>query len=102
VREETGPEAAPNDDEQVVGRPEQHEGFRRQWQPRLYLRIVLLGLVLAYGTAFVLKNNKQVKVHFVLGKTGVSLIWLILLSVGLGLVLGVLLSQLYRRGRRGK
>lgn len=47
-----------------------------------------------------LKNNKQAKVLFVLGKAGVSLIWLILLSVGLGLVLGVLLSQLYRRGRR--
>lgn len=100
MREETGPEAAPNGDEQVAGGEEQREGFRRQWQPRLYIRIVLVGLVLAYGTAFVLKNNKQVKVHFVLGKAGVSLIWLILLSVGLGLVLGVLLSQLYRRGRR--
>jgi uncharacterized integral membrane protein len=102
VREEIRPETAPNDDEQVASREGQSEGFRRQWQPRLYLRIVLLGLVLGYGPAFVLENNKQVKVHFVLGKAGVSLIWLILLSVGLGLVLGVLLSQLYRRGRRGK
>jgi uncharacterized integral membrane protein len=98
VQEEPGP-ATPPDDEQVVDRKEQREGFRRQWQPRLYLRIVLLGVVLAYGTAFVLENRKQVRVHFVLGKAGVSLIWLILLSVGLGLVVGVLLSQLYRRGR---
>jgi arginine exporter protein ArgO len=42
-----------------------------------------------------------VHVHFVLGTAGVSLIWLILLSLGLGVLLGVLTSQLYRRrGRR--
>lgn len=99
MHEEPGPATAPND-EPVEEHEEQREGFRRQWQPRLYVRIVLLALVLAYGTAFVLENNKQVTVHFVLGTAGVSLIWLILLSVTLGLLLGVLLSQLYRRGRR--
>jgi NhaP-type Na+/H+ or K+/H+ antiporter len=36
----------------------------------------------------------------VVGTTQTSLIWLILLSVALGLLLGVLLSQLYRRSRR--
>jgi uncharacterized integral membrane protein len=100
VQEGPGPEAAPNDDERVVDHEPRGEGFRRQWQPRLYLRIVLLGLVLAYGIAFVLENRKQVRVHFVLDKADVSLIWLILLSVGLGLLVGVLLSQLNRRGRR--
>jgi uncharacterized integral membrane protein len=96
-----GPEPeAPNDAERVVDHEPRGEGFRRQWQPRLHLRIVLLGLVLAYGTAFVLENRKQVRVHFVLGKAGVSLIWLIMLSVGLGPLVGVLLSQLNRRGRR--
>jgi len=79
---------------------EASEGFRRQWQPRLYLRIVVLGLLVAYGIAFVLENHKQVDVHFVLSTARVSLIWLILLSVALGLLLGVLLSQLYRRRRR--
>ena len=54
-------------------------------------------LLLAYGIAFVLENNKHVHVHFVLATAQVSLIWLILLSVALGLLLGVLLSQLYRR-----
>ena len=79
---------------------EQHEGFGRQWQPRLYLRIVFLGLLIAYAIAFVLENNKHVHVHFVLGTAHVSLIWLILLSVALGLLFGVLVSQLYRRRRR--
>lgn len=100
MQAEPGPGTAPNSDEQVVDNKPRDEGFRRQWQPRLYLRIVLLALVLAYGTAFVLENNKQVRVHFVLGTAGVSLIWLILLSVTLGLLVGVLISQLYRRGRR--
>jgi uncharacterized integral membrane protein len=76
------------------------EGFRRQWQPRLYLRIVALGLLVAYGIAFVLENNREVSVHFVFATARVSLIWLILLSVALGLFVGVLLSQLYRRRRR--
>jgi uncharacterized integral membrane protein len=79
---------------------EQHEGFGRQWQPRLYVRIVFLGLLIAYAIAFVLENNKHVHVHFVLGTAHVSLIWLILLSVALGLLFGVLVSQLYRRRRR--
>ena len=79
---------------------EQQEGFGRQWQPRLYLRIVILGLLIGYAIAFVLENNKHVHVHFVLGSAHVSLIWLILLSVALGLLVGVLVSQLYRRRRR--
>jgi len=48
----------------------------------------------------VLENNKHVHVHFVLGTAHVSLIWLILLSVALGLLFGVLVSQLYRGRRR--
>jgi uncharacterized integral membrane protein len=79
---------------------ERDEGFGRQWQPRLYVRIIILGALIAYGIAFVLENNKHVHVHFVLGTAHVSLIWLILLSVALGLLLGVLVSQLYRRRRR--
>ena len=90
--------APPADDEDVV--LEQREGFGRQWQPRLYLRLAILGLLLADAIAFVLENNKHVHVHFVIGTAHVSLIWLILLSVALGLLLGVLVSQLYRRSRR--
>src|SRR4051812_46138264 len=83
------------------GAPEEtaDEGIR-QWQPRLYLKLLLLLLVIAYVIAFALENNKDVHLHFVLGTARVSLIWLILLSLGLGLLLGVLLSQLYRRRRR--
>jgi uncharacterized integral membrane protein len=71
----------------------------RDWQLRLYLTLITIGLVLAYGIAFVLENNKHVNLHFVFATARVSLVWLVLLSVALGMLLGVLLSQLYRRRR---
>ena len=49
-----------------------------------------------------MKNDERVDVDFVLGTTTTSLIWTILLSLVLGLVAGVLLSQLYRRRGRHK
>jgi len=85
--------------EKLEGAVEEEEGFR-QWQPRLYLKLIVLLATLAYVVAFVLENRKQVKVHFVIGGSRVSLIWLILLSVALGVVGGVLLSQVYRRRHR--
>jgi uncharacterized integral membrane protein len=98
VQDEPEPRAAPPDEEQAL--EERPEGFGRQWQPRLYLLIILLAVLVAYGIAFVLENDKQVSVHFVLATAHTSLVWLILLSVALGVLLGVLLSQLHRRRRR--
>ena len=68
-----------------------------QWQPRLWIALVGLLLLVAYVIAFVVENNKQIAIHFVFATAHVSLIWLILLSVGLGFLGGVLLSQLARR-----
>ena len=50
--------------------------------------------------AFVLENRKQVSVHFVFATARVSLVWLILLAVGIGLLGGILAAQLERRRRR--
>jgi uncharacterized integral membrane protein len=71
-----------------------------RWQPRLYLRLIVLGLLVAYAIGFVLENRKQVHVHFVLTSAHVSLVWLILLALGVGLLGGILLGQLERRRRR--
>jgi uncharacterized integral membrane protein len=71
-----------------------------RWQPRLYLRLIVLGLLIAYAIAFVLENRTQVNVHFVLATTRVSLVWLILLALGVGVLGGILLGQLERRRRR--
>ena len=80
--------------------PERPDEPLREWQLRLYLTIITIGLVIAYGIAFVLENNKHINLHFVLATARVSLVWLILLSIALGMMLGVLLSQLHRRRRR--
>jgi uncharacterized integral membrane protein len=78
---------------------------RRLRRPRVnesrlfYIWLGLLTLLVAYAVAFILENGKSVSVHFVLGTTNVSLIWLILLSLAVGLVGGLLLAALERRRR---
>ena len=67
------------------------------FQPRLWVTIVALGLIVAYLIAFVAKNDAEVKVHFVLFTVTTSVIWLILLGLVIGIVVGVLVSQLERR-----
>jgi uncharacterized integral membrane protein len=71
-----------------------------RWQPRLYVRLLILGLLVAYAIAFILENRTQVTIHFVLWTATVSLVWVILLALGVGLLLGILLAQLERRRRR--
>ena len=71
-----------------------------RWQPRLYLRLIVLGLLVAWAIAFILENRTQVNIHFVLATARVSLVWLILLALGVGLLGGILLAQLERRRRR--
>ncbi len=73
---------------------------REAIQPRLWALIGALMLIAAYIVAFVAENNKSVTVHFVFFTTHTSVIWLILLSLAIGIVGGVLLSQLERRRRR--
>ena len=47
-------------------------GERRDWQVRLYLRLTILFLAIAYAIAFVIKNNKDTSIDFVFSKTKVS------------------------------
>jgi uncharacterized integral membrane protein len=70
------------------------------WQPWLYVKVGLLLLLIAWGIAFVVENSKQINVHFVLGTARVNQLWAMLLLFAVGLVGGVLLSQLYRHRRR--
>jgi len=76
------------------------ERLDEHWQPRLYARWIALALVVAYGIAFILENGKHVSVHFVFRTTRVSLVWVILLSLALGLIVGIAISQIDRRRRR--
>lgn len=78
----------------AAGRLDEH------WQPKVYARLVVLAIVVAYVIAFILENGTRVSIHFVLATTSVSLIWVILLSLGLGAIGGILAAQLDRRRRR--
>ena len=73
---------------------------RKTFQLALWARLIGIGLVGLYVLLFVVLNTRRVKVSFVAGSTRVSLIWVILLALVAGLVLGMLLSQLYRHRQR--
>jgi uncharacterized integral membrane protein len=79
--------------------------FRRlgadEWQGRLWAILIGLFLLALYLIAFISKNDREVEIDFVLFTATVSLIWLIVLMLALGVLGGVLLSQIYRR-RRGQ
>jgi H+/Cl- antiporter ClcA len=72
----------------------------REFQPRFWARTIVLVVIAAYVIAFVLENRKHVHLHFVLFTAKVSLIWLILLILAIGVIGGALVSQLHRRRRR--
>lgn len=78
--------------------------FRRlgadEWQGRLWA--ILLGLILLglYLIAFIVKNDDRIDIDFVLFSATVSLIWTIVFILALGVLGGVLLSQIYRRRGR--
>lgn len=73
--------------------------FERTWQPRLWISLAFLILIVAYLIAFAIGNSDEARVNFVFGTATTSLIWVILLSLLAGLIGGVLLSQLHRRRR---
>jgi uncharacterized integral membrane protein len=79
--------------------------FRRrvdteQWQPRLWAVLVGLTILAIYVIAFVVKNDDRIEIDFVLFTATVSLIWEIVFMLALGVLGGILLSQLYRRRRQ--
>jgi uncharacterized integral membrane protein len=72
---------------------EEHEGA---WQPQLWSKIIVLGLIVGYGVALVVANSNKVKISFLITSVKVSLVWLILLCFAIGLLSGVLVSQMHR------
>jgi uncharacterized integral membrane protein len=66
------------------------------WQPQLWSKLILLLVLVGYGIALVIANSDKVKISFLFASVRVSLVWLILLCLVLGLVSGVLISQMHR------
>ncbi len=80
--------------------PDRHE---TTVQPKLWIFLGLLVVVVAYLIAFALKNRERSEVDFVFWTARTSQVWILLVSLGIGLLGGVLLSQLYRhRQARGR
>jgi len=78
--------------------------FRRRvdterWQPRLWAVLVGLTLLALYVIAFIVRNDDKIEIDFVLFTATVSLIWEIVFILAIGVLGGVLLSQLNRRRR---
>ena len=65
------------------------------------VKLVVIGIVALFAILFIVLNTHSAKVNFVFGSTKISVIWVILLSIGLGFVLGLWFPSLRRR-RRGK
>ena len=65
---------------------------------------MLIGLLLLalYVIAFIVRNDEQITIHFILFSAKISLIWEIVFVFALGLLGGVLLSQFSRRQRRAR
>jgi len=69
------------------------------WQPQLWSKLILLVVAVGFGIALVVANSSKVKISFLFASINVSKIWLILLCFVLGLLTGVLLSQMDRHRR---
>ena len=88
--------------EQPAPAPIEEDDRPSTFQPWLYVKIGLLLIAIAYAIAFVVKNTRQVKIDFVFTDANVRVIWTILLLLAIGMVSGMLISQLYRHRRRAK
>lgn len=98
------PSAAPTPPEKAKRR---RRGFgsrleegRQTFQPALWSRLIIGGVVVVYVVLFIVLNTHHVRIRFVLATARVSVIWVILLSLAIGVVLGVLASQIHRHRTR--
>jgi uncharacterized integral membrane protein len=96
------PNLEPQDESSRPGLSNRLEETRQTFQPGLWARLIALAAIGVYVLLFVVFNTKRVNVDFVFTSPRVSLIWVILLSLGVGVVLGLLLSQLHRRRQRSR
>jgi uncharacterized integral membrane protein len=69
-------------------------------EARSWAIVAVLALAVAYVIAFAVENTTSVPIHWVVGTTHSSLIWVIFVSLVLGAFVGVLAVHLRRRARR--
>ena len=74
------------------------EQAKRERTP--WIQLGAIGLVAVYTILFIALNTHRAKVSFVFASAKISVIWVILLSLAVGFVLGVLGTRLNRRRKR--
>lgn len=75
---------------------ERHSTEQRKRSIKPYILAAVMTIVFICLLAFTLANTQQVRVSFVVAETDTSLILVMLVSAGLGLVLGILGTALLR------
>jgi uncharacterized integral membrane protein len=70
--------------------------------PRFYATLAAFLFFIAYSIAFIVGNDKHIPIDFVFATANVSVVWMILLLLAVGLVGGILLVELYRHRRSKK
>ena len=75
---------------------ESHSPEKRKRSIKPYILGAVMTIVFICLLAFTLANTQQVRVSFVVAETDTSLILVMLVSAGLGLVLGILGTALLR------
>ena len=75
---------------------ESHSTEKRKRSIKPYILGAVMTIVFICLLAFTLANTQQVRVSFVVAETDTSLILVMLVSAGLGLVLGILGTALLR------
>jgi uncharacterized integral membrane protein len=99
---EIEPEQAPVPNQEGAEEENHGDEFDEAWQPRLWSKLILLLVFVGYGIALVVANTSKVKISFLFTSINVSKIWLILLCLALGLVSGVLISQVHRHRKNAR
>jgi uncharacterized integral membrane protein len=87
------------------GPPEIREGADKSLDDRQRRQLITLGLLVAVAIvvlAFILENRERVEISFIVFTARTSLIWLIILSLIAGAVVGHLVSRMFRRRFRKK
>src|SRR5579872_2171695 len=92
------PEAEPEPAPEPVERPAPHRA-PVEIGPRFYATLAAFLFFIAYSIAFIVGNDKHTSIDFVFATANVSVVWMILLLLAVGLVGGILLVELYRHRR---
>ncbi|HST26200.1 MAG TPA: LapA family protein [Gaiellaceae bacterium] len=96
------PHAAPEPESEAGHLATETEHAAEEHPRRFFAKVLALLFFVGYSVAFVVGNDKTIKVDFVFATAKVSLIWTILLLLSVGFVGGALAAHLYRQRRSKK